>query len=335
MIDVQHGVNLQNFNTMATNTIASHFYVLSDTQQLTELMDYAKQHALAIRTLGEGSNLVLPNNVAALVIKNEILGVELSNETDDCVELKVGAGENWHQFVTWAVNQHYYGLENLALIPGTVGAAPVQNIGAYGVEAGDLIKLVVAYDTVTNSMVQLTKTDCGFAYRDSLFKQQENRFVITQVVFQLKKKFTANISYAALAPVKDIAELTAQQLFDFIVQTRQEKLPDPKQIPNAGSFFKNPVVSQSQYDALLNRFPNIVSYPADHGVKLAAGWLIDQAGLKGQSNEQGVGCYGKQALVVINPNRASGDDVLAWAKFVQKKVQQLFSVELEVEPRSW
>ncbi|TXR53527.1 UDP-N-acetylmuramate dehydrogenase [Reinekea thalattae] len=335
MISFQQNIELQRLNTMAVQSSASYFYRLQEANDVAEVAALAQQMQLSVKTLGEGSNLVLSESIDALVLKNEIKGIDIISEDNASVRVRVGAGENWHDFVSWCVEHGYYGLENLALIPGTVGAAPVQNIGAYGVEAGDTIVEVTAYDLVAQQTQKISQPECQFGYRESLFKQQENKYIITSVCFQLSKEFNPVISYGALSALADSNKLSAKAVFDFIVKTRQEKLPDPTVLPNAGSFFKNPVVPQETFEQLSVQWPNLVSFKTDQGVKLAAGWLIDQAGLKGCVGDEGVGCYEKQALVLINPNKASGKAVLSWAELVQAKVQQLFSVELEIEPRCW
>ncbi|TCS42567.1 UDP-N-acetylmuramate dehydrogenase [Reinekea marinisedimentorum] len=335
MIRLETDVNLQTLNTMAIPSVASFFYPLSCPQALPELSTLAASKSLPVRTLGEGSNLVLPDKVEALVLHNKIPGIDVLDETNASIDVKVGAGENWHEFVCWVVEQGYSGLENLALIPGTVGAAPVQNIGAYGVEAGDFIVSVQAYDLTTNEFVVVPKRDCQFAYRSSLFKTRENELVITSVTFRLNKQFVPVLGYGTLQELASDKNLSPKKVLQHIVEVRQQKLPDPVEIPNAGSFFKNPVVTLDEFRRIAESFPDVVSYAADGGRKLAAGWLIDKAGLRGASGPGGVGSFKNQALVIVNPEKAGADSVLGWADQVCRKVFELFGVRLEIEPRRW
>jgi UDP-N-acetylmuramate dehydrogenase len=247
----------------------------------------------------------------------------------------VGAGVNWHELVKWTLENDLPGLENLALIPGTVGAAPIQNIGAYGVEIGQYIDHVKAYETTTSQFAMLTHAECEFAYRDSVFKKNPNRFIVTKVIFKLPKAWQARVHYADLAAIASLNSTThpsPQVIFDAVCTIRSNKLPDPKVIGNAGSFFQNPLVSANQYEALLAKFPKLVSYPdAGNQRKLAAGWLIDQCGFKGQRFGE-VGIYEKQALVIVNHGKGTAADILALAKIIQDKVQKQFGVTLEIEP---
>lgn len=335
MLKVFNHQSLGSFNTLAIPAEAEYFCRLTDVNQIPELLSQAKTLNRPVRVLGGGSNLILSERVHALVTKVELTGSSVQSEDEDSVLLKVHAGENWHDFVQSCVNQGYFGLENLALIPGTVGASPVQNIGAYGVEVGSCIEQVDAVDLTSGRRVSFKRNECQFAYRDSYFKQHENRYLITAVQFRLSKRFDPVLSYGPLVDLQNEPALTAQDVFDRVVSIRCEKLPDPTQIPNAGSFFKNPIVNESQHNELLKEFPNLVSF-AHHGdYKLAAGWLIDQAGFKGKSNQYSVGCYSKQALVIINPEHAPYSAVNEWVGEVGQAVFGKFGVTLEPEPRHW
>lgn len=332
---IEVDVSLAAMNTLGIPARASQFCRLTHPEQLPELYQQSLASGLPIRVLGGGSNLILGSNIDAFVIKNELKGITVLAEDNDSVLVSVMAGENWHLFVLHCLAQHYHGLENLALIPGTVGAAPVQNIGAYGMEVGRLVDRVKAIDLVTGDGVEFDQTDCAFSYRDSYFKQHENRYLITEVQMRLSRRFDPLLTYGPLQALKNEPELSAAMVINQVMSIRREKLPDPSKIPNAGSFFKNPVVSQQKLELLQLEYEQIPHYAVAGGVKLAAGWLIDQVGLKGRSNDQGVGCYAKQALVLVNPHRAEFIDVVSWSDRIQKAVRDKFDVVLEEEPRRW
>ena len=348
-MQIQNNIQLQNLNTMATPAVAKWFAVAQTEADIVSAMEFCQQQACEYLVLGEGSNSLFINDLDLLVIANRIGGagqipdifsskaIRTIDENEDKISLRVGAGVNWHQLVEQSLQQGFYGLEQLALIPGLVGAAPIQNIGAYGSEIQDVLITVRAYDTEQQAFVELSKQECQFAYRDSVFKQNPNRYIITAVDLRLAKQvaeYTLESVYAGLRPeLQDKKTITAKAVFNAVCKTRKAKLPDPKVIPNAGSFFKNPVVTKEQEQALKKQFPDLVSYPVEEGIKLAAGWLIEQAGLKGFSQDNGVGCYEKQALVLINPNKASGQSVLDFSEEVKQVAMNKFCVDLEVEPR--
>jgi UDP-N-acetylmuramate dehydrogenase len=245
----------------------------------------------------------------------------------------VGGGVNWHDFVSWSLDNDLPGLENLALIPGTVGAAPIQNIGAYGIEVADYIDSIEAFDAQTHSFVTLPKSACHFAYRDSYFKQHPRHFIVTKVVFKIPKQWQARIHYADLAnQFAANATPSPEEIFLAVCKIRTRKLPDPKVIGNAGSFFQNPIIPNEQHETLLGKHPNLVSYPDAPGKrKLAAGWLIDQCGFKGERMGN-VGVYENQALVLVNHGGGTAQDILGLAKCIQEKVRKEFGVSLEIEP---
>ena len=300
--------------------------------------------------LGGGSNIVLTGDVKALVLKVEILGKRLLRETDEAYIVEAGAGENWHDFVTWTLDQGYGGLENLALIPGTVGASPVQNIGAYGLELQDRFESLDAVDLQTGDLFTLNAAQCAFGYRDSVFKHGAHGTglkatsrslglaggaLITAVRLRLPKPWRAILGYADLD--KKISETgvnqpTARQIYDWICDIRRGKLPDPAVIGNAGSFFKNPTVTPEQCADIIARDPRLVHYPLHDGsVKLAAGWLIDACGWRGKSVGH-AGVYEKQALVLVNRGGATGGEVMTLAKAIQTSVYERFGILLEPEP---
>ncbi|EAR09763.1 UDP-N-acetylmuramate dehydrogenase [Reinekea blandensis] len=334
-MNIEQNVSLAQLNTLGVPSVASHLCHLTALEQLPDLYRCVESLSLPVRVLGGGSNLILKPDVHALVIKNELTGIRILADEGNAVFVSAKAGESWHEFVLYCVEHGFYGLENLALIPGTVGAAPVQNIGAYGVEVGSYIEWVDALDLKTGESHRFNQTACRFSYRDSVFKQMENRYLITEVCLKLSRQFSPELSYGPLQNLTDTQDLTAADVVAKVIEVRQSKLPDPQQVPNAGSFFKNPIVSESELWQLQQHYDGIPSYPALGGFKLAAGWLIEQAGLKGQSHPSQVGSYEKQALVLINPARAGYEAVAAWAEHVRKEVFAKFGVELEAEPRLW
>jgi UDP-N-acetylmuramate dehydrogenase len=302
--------------------------------------------------LGGGSNIVLTGDVKALVLKVEIMGKRLLHETDQAYIVEAGAGENWHDFVTWTLDQGYDGLENLALIPGTVGASPVQNIGAYGLELQDRFESLDAVDLQTGAVFSLNAAQCAFGYRDSVFKHGASaagsglnsvsrdlglagRVLITAVRFRLPKPWRAILGYADLERKileAGVDQPSARQIYDWICDIRRGKLPDPAVIGNAGSFFKNPTVTPEQCADIIARDPKLVHYPLlDGSVKLAAGWLIDACGWRGKSIGH-AGVYEKQALVLVNRGGATGGEVMTLAKAIQTSVYERFGILLEPEP---
>jgi UDP-N-acetylmuramate dehydrogenase len=282
--------------------------------------------------MGEGSNTVFIEDFTGTVLKIANKGISIT-EHQDVWHVRAAAGENWHQLVIHLLEQGVFGFENLALIPGTVGAAPVQNIGAYGVEVGQFIKSVRGYDIGKAQFVEFAQAECDFAYRESVFKQAlKDKFIITEVLFELPKQWQPVLNYGPLQSL-DINTVTAKQAFDKVVEIRQSKLPDPKVLANAGSFFKNPIVGNGQVDTLLKQYPDMPNYPVDaKHTKLAAGWLIEQAGLKG-FELGGIAVYHKQALVLVNKGAGTASELKAMIQHIQQSVWQKFNVQLEHEVR--
>lgn len=336
MSSIQPDVDLSVRNTLAIPSRAQWLVEVRDAGALPELVRWARERQLPIRALGGGSNLLLNHWVSGLVVDLKTTGrSRIGTEPDGCERWRFMAGETWHQVVRFSVEQGLSGLENLALIPGSVGAAPIQNIGAYGVELSDVLVRVEAYDTEQMAWKVFDTEACCFGYRDSLFKQRENRYIVTAIDLRLSREFRPVLHYGPLQALREQPELTAAQVMQTVIDVRRAKLPDPDRLPNAGSFFKNPIVSESRYQALKTTWPDLVAYPANGGWKLAAGWMIDRCGLKGRGNAQEVGCYEKQALVLVNPRRADYDAVNDWQREVQRQVRQRFGVALEREPRYW
>jgi UDP-N-acetylmuramate dehydrogenase len=327
-------MGLKHRNSFGLDCTAELAYEITSADQLPDLLQEITSKQLPWRVLGGGSNVILPDSLPGASILINIPGQEILTTDPKHTLIAVGAGVDWHEFVSWTLENNLPGLENLALIPGTVGAAPIQNIGAYGVEIGEYIESIEAFDSEANTFVTLSKEDCQFAYRDSFFKQNPQRFIVTKVIFNIPKAWQARLQYADLA--KQFSEAknipSAEEIFVAVCKIRSQKLPDPKVIGNAGSFFQNPIVSNMQFDLLIKTFPNLVSYPDSPGNrKLAAGWLIDQCGFKGKQVGP-VGVYKNQALVLVNHGGAKATDVLNLAKMIQEKVFEQFGVQLQIEP---
>lgn len=328
---IQNNVQLKPFNTLSLSSICSHYVQIKTIADVLDAVAYARLTNLNLLVLSGGSNMLLPEHVHSLVMHMDIQGIELLEDTPENQILRVGAGQNWHEFVLWTTGQNLFGLQNLALIPGLVGASPVQNIGAYGVEVGEFIQSVQVYDREQQQLRSILAEDCDFAYRHSIFKDEPNRYIITHVTFKLPKHAKLKLGYGDLkTAVGD--ELTPENLQKQVIQIRQSKLPDPKDYPNVGSFFKNPVVTSQVFARISHEFPELPHYPQANGqVKLAAGWLIDQAGWKGKQLGK-VGMFHKQALVLVNYGDATLNDVQATYRAVQGDVYRKFHVKLEPEP---
>lgn len=331
-----HPHDLTPFNTLALDAVASdlvRYRSPGDLSDITHRVGQGRQ----VFVLGGGSNVVLASTLDSLVIKVESAGIRLLDESDDRRIVEAEAGESWHGFVTHCVNHGWGGLENLALIPGTVGAAPVQNIGAYGLELDQRLHGVTAWDLVNGCHVELIPAECGFSYRDSMFKRSEpGRWLILRVRFALPKKWVPVMTYPDLRHHDGLkskgAAVTARDIYDAVCEVRRRKLPDPDVLANAGSFFKNPVVSAGVFRGLQQRWPDIVGYALENGDwKLAAGWLIERAGWKGRRMGP-VGMHERQALVLVNYGGAQAEDVMQLAQRVRDDVRQQFGVTLEQEP---
>ncbi|QWE00747.1 UDP-N-acetylmuramate dehydrogenase [Polynucleobacter sp. JS-Mosq-20-D10] len=327
-------LGLKHRNSFGLDSTAELAYEITSADQLPILMKELDDKKLIWRVLGGGSNVILPASLPGATLLINILGQEIIRTDEENSWLSVGAGVNWHKFVSWTLENNLPGFENLALIPGTVGAAPIQNIGAYGVEVEEYIDSIEAFDSAAHAFVTLPNEACRFAYRDSYFKQNPNRLIVTKVVFKIPKSWQARLQYADLAKqfTESNSNPSAKQIFDAVCTIRSKKLPDPVVIGNAGSFFQNPIVGNQQYEQLIKEFPNLVSYPDATGTrKLAAGWLIDQCGFKGKRIGP-VGVYEKQALVLVNHGGGTSTDILGLAKNIQAEVMGKFGVQLEIEP---
>lgn len=330
-MQIQTQVQLKPFNTLSLDVTASHYTKVKSIEDIEEALTFAKEHELNVLVLSGGSNMLLPQQINALVIHLDVQGIDVLSEDQDFIRVKVGAGQVWHDFVLYTTKQNWFGLQNLALIPGLVGASPVQNIGAYGVEVGEFIESVQVYDRLLKQTGSISAADCHFSYRHSIFKDDPARYIITHVTFKLLKQANLKLNYGDLKQaVGD--NLTAENLQNQVIHIRQSKLPDPKEYPNVGSFFKNPIVNTQEFERLIAQFSTIPHYPQANGnVKIAAGWLIDQAGWKGKQLGV-VGMFHKQALVLVNYANASLADVKKTYQAVQHDVEQRFQIMLEPEP---
>ncbi len=323
---------LKTFNTFGISACAEHIDIANSVESLLALWQRAIKKNHPILLLGGGSNVLFTENFKGTVILNRILGVNIQ-QTDIEWYIHVGAGENWHELITYLFKQQIYGLENLALIPGNVGSAPIQNIGAYGVEFKDVCEYVDFVELKSGNLIRLTAKECQFAYRDSIFKHQyKNGYAITAVGLRLSKKWKPILTYGALAQLSQ-ENITPKQIFDTVCEMRRNKLPDPVLTGNAGSFFKNPIVSIELACKIKSEYPDCPQYPHNEkSIKIAAGWLIEQCQLKGYSIG-GAAIHTKQALVLINKGHATGQDVIALAAYVYSKVAEKFNIFLEPEVR--
>ncbi|MGC4077600.1 MAG: UDP-N-acetylmuramate dehydrogenase [Rubrivivax sp.] len=335
-MQIESRVSLREHNSFGLPAVARTLVRVRSEADVRRVVDHPEFGRAPKLILGGGSNLVLTRDVDAVVLKIEIEGRRLVAETEDAWIVEAGAGERWHDLVAWTLDQGLPGLENLALIPGTVGAAPVQNIGAYGVELKDRFHSLDVVDLITGRSVTLDAAMCRFGYRDSIFKQDlAGKSVVTRVRLRLPKPWVPALGYLDLE--RKMAETgdthpSARTIFDWVCAIRRAKLPDPAAIGNVGSFFKNPVVSAEQCRDIIDRDPEIVHYPLPDGsVKLAAGWLIDACGWKGKSVGR-AGVYERQALVLVNRGGASGAEVVTLARAIQESVYGRFGIRLEPEP---
>jgi UDP-N-acetylmuramate dehydrogenase len=330
---IQEAFSLLPYNTFRIDVKARYFSAFANTDELDELINRHSQLKKLI--LGGGSNILLTKDYDGLVLKNEIRGIEIQHEDPEYVYVKAGAGENWHQFVMHCIHHNWAGVENLSLIPGNIGAAPIQNIGAYGVDLDYVFWNLEAYHLHDKKIHMFTVSDCEFGYRDSIFKNSfKDQFAILSVTFRLKKKPVYHVSYGTINEELErmgVRELSIKAISQAVINIRSSKLPDPERIPNAGSFFKNPEVSNDKYEELRTNFPAIIAYPLTKlTVKLAAGWLIEQCGWKGYRNGD-AGCHARQALVLVNYGNATGKEIYELSEEVLKSVNEKFGVILERE----
>jgi UDP-N-acetylmuramate dehydrogenase len=333
-VQILHNISLKPYNTFGIDVTAKYFVAVKNIDELKAVLALKEYPEKLI--LGGGSNMLLTQNQDKLVIHINLKGIEIVSENENTVLVKANAGENWHEFVTWCINQDFGGLENLSLIPGNVGTAPIQNIGAYGVELKDNFVSCETISLEDKKQYTFKHSDCDFGYRNSTFKQQnKGKHIITSVTFKLsKKQHQLHINYGTIASKLEethITNPTIQDISKAVIAIRQSKLPDPKDIGNSGSFFKNPVIPKSQYHSLLKNFETMPSYPvSEQEVKVPAGWLIEKAGFKGKRFGD-YGVHKNQALVLVNYGNAKGSDILKLSELIQKTIQRLFNITIEAE----
>lgn len=331
---IKNNISIKPYNTFGIDVNANRFATFSSVEELKSLLEQ-RQNNEPLLILGGGSNILLTKSFEGLVLKNEIKGFELVSEDDDTVIVQSGAGEVWHRFVMKCIENGYAGLENLSLIPGSVGASPMQNIGAYGVEIKDVFEYLDAYEIASGEMKRFKKADCNFGYRESVFKNIfKDKFVICSVAFRLSKNPKINTSYGAIESEltkMGISSPTIRDVSNAVITIRQSKLPDPVVLGNAGSFFKNPVVDESLVDKIKVSYPDAPNYPAESGKrKLAAGWLIETAGWKGKVIDT-YGVHKLQALVLVNYGGSTGNQIYNLSSAIIEDVYQKFGVRLERE----
>lgn len=330
----ENNFSLKEYNTFGIDVKAKNFVEITNEEELKEVLK--QTYASELFVLGGGSNCLLTKNIDATVVHVNIKGISIVNETNDEVFIKAQAGENWHEFVLYCISQNFGGIENLSLIPGNVGTSPIQNIGAYGVELKDTFVECEAINIQTLEKKVFTKKDCKFGYRNSIFKNEvKGQYIITSVIFKLSKKnHQLHTGYGAILnklESNQIVEPTIKNISDAIISIRKQKLPDPREIGNSGSFFKNPIITVTKFNNLQEEYPDIPSYKiSEEEVKVPAGWLIDQAGFKGyRSGDAGV--HKNQALVLVNYGEATGQEILDLATHIQQQIEEKFSIRLEME----
>lgn len=329
---ILNNISLKKYNTFGVTSYAKRFVSITSFYELQQLLKTEQDLFL----ISGGSNMLLTKDIDRLVTFIDIKGISIDRENDNSVHLTVNAGENWHEFVVWCISQNFGGLENLSLIPGNVGTCPIQNIGAYGVEVKDTITKVEGLEIETGKRVVFSNIECDFGYRNSIFKNSaKGKYILTSVSFQLtKNEHQLNTSYGAIETAlqqKNISNPTIKDVSDAVIAIRKSKLPDPKEIGNSGSFFKNPVITSKAFSKLQSNYPNVPSYTiSETTIKVPAGWLIEQCGFKGKRFGE-TGVHEKQALVLVNYGNAKGIDIYNLAKKIQHTVAEKFNIQLEIE----
>jgi UDP-N-acetylmuramate dehydrogenase len=333
---IQSNKSLKPYNTFGFDVNGKYFIECENQDDIINSITFCKKNNISLLVLGGGSNILFTKDYDGLVLKNNLKGIQVIETNNDFVLVKANAGENWHQFVLTAVANNWCGIENLSLIPGTIGASPIQNIGAYGVEVKDFIVEVEVLLLDTLEVKKITKKDCHFGYRDSIFKNElKNKCIILNVLFQFSTHPKLNLSYGAIGEKlieKNIGTPSIKDVSDIVISIRESKLPNPKEIGNAGSFFKNPEIKNEQFEQLFKLYPNIPNYksPLPNHTKIAAGWLIEQCGWKGFRKEN-IGVHKNQALVLVNYGDGHGNELLALCNEIIESVQNKFSIRLETE----
>ncbi|MDQ3277129.1 MAG: UDP-N-acetylmuramate dehydrogenase [Bacteroidota bacterium] len=334
-MQIWENISLRPYNTFRIEAAARYFTAFQSVEELEEIMASRPYQDNASLVLGGGSNILLTRDVDGVVLKNDIGGIAVVQEDENHIYLKAGAGVNWHKLVMFCVENSYAGAENLSLIPGNVGASPMQNIGAYGVEIKDVFYQLEAYHLQEKALQTFSLNDCEFGYRESIFKRKyKGQFVITSVTYRLNKKPVYHTSYGAIQQELErmgVQELSIKAISNAVISIRSSKLPDPKEVGNAGSFFKNPAVEKSHLATIQQSYPDVPAFPLDEKfVKVPAGWLIEQCGWKGHRRGD-AGCYPKQALVLVNYGQATGNEIYALGEEILQSVKSKFGIELERE----
>lgn len=331
---IEENISLKSYHSFGCQVVADYFTRITNSADIPSCIEWSKNKQLPLLIIGGGSNLLFTKKINALVVKVEISGIKKITENATQVILSVGAGENWHHFVNYCVQKSWGGVENLSLIPGTVGASPIQNIGAYGVEVQEVIDSVTAYDIKEEKWIELKNKDCAFEYRSSIFKKEKGRYFIATVNFILQKQPKLRTDYGAIRDAlhdKGIKHPNLESMSNVIIQIRSSKLPNPKELGNAGSFFKNPTISKENYEQLKETFPTLIAFPvSDTQYKVAAGWLVESCGWKG-IRKGNVGCYDKQALVLVNYGTATGQEIFDFSEEIIQSVYKKFGILLERE----
>lgn len=331
-MNFQSNFQLKEHNTFGISATAKEFVAVSNPTELATVLKSNQN----IFVLGGGSNMLLTQNIDKLVVHINFKGIEVTKEDENNVWVKAQAGENWHEFVLYCIEHNYGGIENLSLIPGNVGTTPIQNIGAYGVEIKDTFDNCTAMEIASQELKSFDKTSCNFGYRESVFKNElKNQYIITDVTFKLtKKNHNINTSYGAIdveLAKNNISNPTLKQVSDAVIAIRQSKLPNPKELGNSGSFFKNPIITKTDYEKIKQHYPEMPHYVvSETEVKVPAGWLIEQAGFKGKRFGD-AGIHKNQALVLVNYGNATGQEILAVAKDIQNTILEKYSIQIEAE----
>ena len=336
VVKMEKNKSLRNLNTFGIDVTAKYFVSISSVEELKELSNTHTFNEEYLLILGGGSNILLTKDFHGIVLKNNIMGIKVVEETENDVLIEIGAGENWHQLVLFCIKNNFGGIENLSLIPGNVGAAPMQNIGAYGVELKDTFVFLEAFNIEKKQIENFNSKDCRFGYRESIFKKElKNKYIITKVALKLTKPpHKLNTNYGDIQ--KELERLnisvpTIKDVSDTVIKIRRSKLPDPKEIGNSGSFFKNPIINKSDFEQLYLKYPTIAHYKVDdNSVKIAAGWLIEHAGWKGKTILS-YGVHKKQALVLVNYGGSSGGDIYKLSLAIIDDIKEKFGIELERE----
>ncbi|MFL1013170.1 UDP-N-acetylmuramate dehydrogenase [Flavisericum labens] len=333
-MQINQNISLKPFNTFGIDVLSKHFVSVQSIDELKVVLNLDNHSEKLI--LGGGSNMLLTKNFNGLVVHIDLKGIDIISENDEHVFVKARAGENWHEFVVWCINNNFGGVENLSLIPGNVGTAPIQNIGAYGVELKDVFDSCEAISLDTIKAKTFTKAECKFGYRNSIFKQEaKGKYIITSVIFKLTKhNHNLNVNYGTITTElakRGIDQPSIKDISKAVIAIRESKLPNPKEIGNSGSFFKNPVISKKHFEKILENFEDAPSYAvSDNEVKVPAGWLIEKAGFKGKRFGN-YGVHKKQALVLVNYGGANGTDILELSKLIQKTIKRIFNISIEAE----